>query len=238
MFDQATTFYISNLPRDCKKIVLWRIFANLDPTQQNVKQGNLEALDVDHQEEAHTGSLGVLATPKETHQGSLEALDNNVFSPQSKDGSPKLELRGKLGPSLQPSSIPDECPSRASAETNRESEADQRGTMERGRNTHVKSLAEISCTKLVIGGSGRRSKRVPRHMLTTGEKQSTPPNNEAGSGITLHDSQIVNMNRVFCTKAPNPESMEQSPTPEQISGSLAQIGVKGNVAAEEIIHRI
>ncbi|GAB4839946.1 hypothetical protein Ancab_020656, partial [Ancistrocladus abbreviatus] len=54
------------------------------------------AFDVDHQEEAHTGSLGVLATQKKTHQGSLEALDNDL-SPQSKDGNPKLELRGKLG---------------------------------------------------------------------------------------------------------------------------------------------
>ncbi|GAB4826479.1 hypothetical protein Ancab_033374 [Ancistrocladus abbreviatus] len=139
------------------------------PTQQDVQQGNLAALDMGHQEEAHTRSLGGLATQKQAYQESLEALVNNDFSPQTKDGSPKLELRGKLGPSLQPSSVPDERPSRA-AETNRECEADQQGTMERGRNTRVKSMAEISCPKLVIGRSGRRSKRVPRQLLTTGEK--------------------------------------------------------------------
>ncbi|GAB4850921.1 hypothetical protein Ancab_030221 [Ancistrocladus abbreviatus] len=159
-------------------------------------------------------------------------------NPQSREGSPKLVIRENLGPSIQPFRVTDGSPSRASAEKNWESEADQRGIMERVCNTRMKSLVEISCTKLVIGGRGRRSKRVPRKMLNTGEKSSTPLVNEVGSGMALHNSQIANMNRVFCNQTPNPERMEQGLTLEQIWSFLDQIGVKGNMAVKEMVHRI
>ncbi|GAB4854528.1 hypothetical protein Ancab_023108 [Ancistrocladus abbreviatus] len=158
--------------------------------------------------------------------------------PESREGSPKLLIREQIGPSIQSFRATDGSPSRASAEKNQESAEEQQETMVRGRNTRMKSLAEISCSKLVIGRSGRRSNRVPRKMLNTGEKSSTPPVNEVGSGMDLHDSQIANMNHVFCNQDPNPERMEPSPTPDQIWRFLAQIGVKGNVAVEEMVHRI
>ncbi|GAB4854526.1 hypothetical protein Ancab_023106, partial [Ancistrocladus abbreviatus] len=60
---------------------------------------------------------------------------------------------------------------------------------------------------------------------------------ESDSGVEVHDSQIINMNRILCKSSP-PGNVEQQLTPHQIWDFIEHIGVQEKTSIEDVIRRI
>ncbi|GAB4852316.1 hypothetical protein Ancab_016509 [Ancistrocladus abbreviatus] len=111
------------------------------------------------------------------------------------------------------------------------------------RSIRRKSLVEIlkiNCSELMVS-SGKRSKRLPRQESRTEEQQKTGAHQligESSLGIKVHDSQIINVNRILGAQEPQSPSQNLSLSPRQICGFLTQLGVTRASSDEEVIRVI
>ncbi|GAB4850268.1 hypothetical protein Ancab_029564, partial [Ancistrocladus abbreviatus] len=60
---------------------------------------------------------------------------------------------------------------------------------------------------------------------------------KANSEVEVHDSQIINMNRVLCKSSPS-DKVEQHLTPRQIWDFIEHIEVQDKTNLEEVVRRI
>ncbi|GAB4839706.1 hypothetical protein Ancab_020416, partial [Ancistrocladus abbreviatus] len=183
-------------------------------------------------------NLGMDHKQNEIEENRREASENDPKSPKAGEGSPKLGTQDKNGPLLSPINIVAGNSLKLLDRESQEEAVALRAEMALTRKTRKKSLVEISCSKLSIGRSGCRSKWVPRQIMNTWDTNLQLSRYTEGSGIDLHDSQIVNMNHVFCKQDSIQAEMELSPTPGQIWRFLTWIGVKENSAEKDIVNCI
>ncbi|GAB4859485.1 hypothetical protein Ancab_010952, partial [Ancistrocladus abbreviatus] len=57
---------------------------------------------------------------------------------------------------------------------------------------------------------------------------------ESDSGMEVHDSQIINMNRILCNSSPS-DNVEQNLTPCQMWNFIEHIGVREKTSIEDVI---
>ncbi|GAB4842398.1 hypothetical protein Ancab_012369 [Ancistrocladus abbreviatus] len=60
---------------------------------------------------------------------------------------------------------------------------------------------------------------------------------ESELGVEVHDSQILNMNRIFCQTSPSDKAAQQL-TPRQIWDFIEHIGVRQQTSIEDVVRRI
>ncbi|GAB4844638.1 hypothetical protein Ancab_038040, partial [Ancistrocladus abbreviatus] len=167
-----------------------------------------------------------------------EATEDNPKSTQVGEGSPNPGTQDIYGPLLSPTNLDAGKSQKPLDKESQEAVVVLRTEMASTRKTRKKSLVEISCSKLSIGRSGCRSKKMPRQMMNTWDTNPQLSREGESSGTDLHDSQIVNMNHVFCKQDSVQAGTELSPTQGQIWRFLTRIGVKGNSAKDDIVNRI
>ncbi|GAB4827710.1 hypothetical protein Ancab_034597, partial [Ancistrocladus abbreviatus] len=63
------------------------------------------------------------------------------------------------------------------------------------------------------------------------------PHTESDLGVEVHDSQIINMNRMLCKSSP-PGKVEQHLTPRQIWDFIEHIRVRDKTNLEDAVRRI
>ncbi|GAB4827288.1 hypothetical protein Ancab_034177 [Ancistrocladus abbreviatus] len=169
---------------------------------------------------------------------SLKALVDHDKSPRVRTASPKAGNQSDSGPANE---LVREKVSRTPKDretTQKEARMDQRERTRKARTSRRKSLEQIIPERVYDNRSDCRSKRKPKKMMSVREESSQATLAAASIGTDLNDSQIVNMNCIFCNQESNQLEKEFCPTPGQIWGFLDQIGIKRNCTEDEIIQRI